>query len=373
MEHRKFVLVGPFSPYRGGIAHFSKQLFRGLQRRGHDVEAVTFTRQYPKLFFPGKTQLEEEDQEPGTRLLDTANPFTWSKTGRYVARSSPDTVVFQHWMPFFCPSFASVARRARRGGAYIVCVVHNVVGHEKRWGDRFLTRWLLAEADRVVVMSEAVGDEVRSLGIKADIQRVWHGIYDHFGQGVGRAEARERLSLPADDRLMLFFGFIRKYKGLRVLLESMPGLLRAVPKLRLVIAGEFYDDPAPYLALIHRLGIADHVIVRDSYVPSFKVAAYFSAADVVVQPYLSATQRRRCADRLQLRHACHRNRRRRPGRSRTSRSSGTRRKTGRSARTAGCRREVFHGRHGGAAHRWGTARKTQIRLGPALRCRGIGR
>ena len=283
-------MVGPFSPYRGGIAHFSKQLFHGLKKRGHDVEVVTFTRQYPKLLFPGKTQLEEEDQTPGTRLLDTANPFTWSKTGRYVARSLPDTVVFQHWRPFFCPSFASVASRARRAGASIVCVVHNVDGHEKRLGDRYLTRHLLGKADRVVVMSEAAGVEIRSLGIKADIRRVRHGIYDHFGQGVGRAEARERLDLPGDAKLMLFFGFVRKYKGLRVLLESMPVLLRVIPKLRLVIAGEFYDDPAPYRALINRLGISDSIIVRDSYVPSFKVAAYFSAADVVVQPYLSATQ-----------------------------------------------------------------------------------
>ena len=285
----RFVLIGPFPPYRGGIAHFSEALRRGLGARGHAVEAVTFSRQYPGLLFPGTTQYEPDGTTVGAaRLLDTVGPRSWRRTARYVAAKKPDAAVFQFWMPFLGPSYGTVARRLRKAGVPVLAVVHNALPHERRPGDRALARHFLRACDGLVVMSESVRRDLQNLGVEAPVRRVRHPVYEHFGEARPRAEARAALGLPTDAPVLLFFGFVRRYKGLHVLLEAMPRVLERLPEARLVVAGEFYEDEAAVRRQAAPLG---HAVRFDAeYIPSESVAAYFSAADVVVQPYVSATQ-----------------------------------------------------------------------------------
>ena len=290
---KRIVLVGPMYPYRGGIAHFSEAMYRGVQARGHSVEAVTFSRQYPALLFPGKTQYETgavENLAPARRLLDTVNPASWFNAARQVARLEPDAVIFQYWMPFFAPGFGIVARKVRKAGAKVLVVIHNAIPHERRPGDLALSRYFLKTAHGCIVMSESVARDLKTLGVEAPVRQVFHPVYDHFGAAVPRDEARRSLGLPPEAPVLLFFGFIRKYKGLHVLLESMQRVVEALPEARLVVAGEFYDDEAPYEALIDRHGLRPHVDLHADYIPNTEVTRYFCAADVVVQPYVTATQ-----------------------------------------------------------------------------------
>lgn len=290
---RRLALVGPMYPYRGGIAHFLETMYRDLGARGHAVTAVTFTRQYPERLFPGKTQYVQapvEDPVPAVRLLDTLDPRSWIRTVRHLAAWRPDAVVFKYWMPFFAPAFGTVARGLRRRGIPALTVVDNAIPHERRPGDLSLSRYFLRACAGHVVMSEAVAADMKRLGVAAPVRQVVHPVYDLFGAAVPQAEARARLGLPPGAPVLLFFGFVRRYKGLQVLLEALPRIVARLPAVRLVVAGEFYDDPAPYHALIDRLGLAGHVLVHADYIPDAAVASYFCAADLVVQPYVSATQ-----------------------------------------------------------------------------------
>jgi D-inositol-3-phosphate glycosyltransferase len=289
----KIALLGPMYPYRGGIAHFLETMYWGLQERGHEVTALTFTRQYPEKLFPGKTQLETghvEHPVPAERVLDTIEPLSWLKTIRRILREQPDVIVFKYWMPFFAPSLGTIVRDVRRRGVKAVAVVDNAIPHERRPGDRQLSRYLLSVCDGLIVMSDSVEQDVRSLGVQTPLIRVAHPIYDLFGAAPPSDEARSLFGLLQDEPVLLFFGFIRRYKGLHVLLEAMPQVVKALPGVRLIVAGEFYEDAAPYHALIARHGLDHHVLLHADYIPNDRVPAFFSAADVVVQPYVSATQ-----------------------------------------------------------------------------------
>ncbi len=292
-QHKRLVLIGPMHPYRGGIAHFLEKMYRDLHTRGHDVTAVTFTRQYPERLFPGKTQYETgvvADPVPAVRLLDTVNPLSWVRTARHVAALKPEAVVFKYWMPFFAPAFGTVARMLRRHGIPSFVVVDNAIPHERRPGDLALSRYFLRGGAGLIVMSASVAADLGRLRVGAPVRQVAHPVYDIFGPAVPKAEARALLGLPAEAPVLLFFGFVRRYKGLHVLLEALPRIVERLPGMRLVVAGEFYDDEAPYRALIERHGLAPHVDVHADYIPDAAVASYFSAADLVVQPYVSATQ-----------------------------------------------------------------------------------
>jgi glycosyltransferase involved in cell wall biosynthesis len=284
-------LVGPLYPYRGGIAHFTQSLGRRLEARGHTVHAVTFRRQYPELLFPGRTQFETTrpaDAFDAPRLLDTVGPISWARTARHLRGLNVDAVVFQYWMPFVAPALGTVARRL--GDARRLAVVHNALPHERRPGDRLLTRYALRAFDGLVVLSDSVRRDVERLAPGVPVRQQAHPVYDFFGEPVPRADARAALGLPADAPLLLFFGFVREYKGLRVLLDAMPLVRARVPGVRLVVAGEFYDDEAPYRTQVRRLGLGDAVRFDAEYIPNERVGRYFGAADLVVQPYLSATQ-----------------------------------------------------------------------------------
>jgi glycosyltransferase involved in cell wall biosynthesis len=286
-----FALIGPYAPYRGGIAHFGETLRGGLEARGHRVTPVTFSRQYPSFLFPGKTQLAPEAGESeAARLLDTCWPPSWWRTARRVAALRPRAVLFQYWMPFFAPAYGAVARLLRRRGIPSLAVVHNAEPHERFPLGRPLTRFFLRACAGHLALSEAVEDDLHTLVPGAPVRRVAHPTYDRFGDAPSQAEARAELGLPEEAPVLLFFGFVRRYKGLHVLLDAMPQIAEALPEARLVVAGAFYDDIAPHRAQIRRHGLSEQVRLDAGYVADADVPRYFAAADVVVQPYVSATQ-----------------------------------------------------------------------------------
>ncbi len=301
-RRRRVVLVGPAHPYRGGIAQFTDSLARGLRLDEHDVSIVTFSRQYPKVFFPGKSQYTTEhasvhrrssDTElESTALIDSVDPRTWFDAGRHIADVEPHAVIFQYWLPFFAPAYGVLAGRIRKrlDRVRILAVVHNVLPHERRPGDVTLARYFLRRCDGIVALSTAVASDARSLGTDATIRTLSHPIYEHFGETMERDRAREELGLSKDANVMLFFGFVREYKGLHVLIDAMPRIAAARKGAELVVAGEFYENEAKYRRQIRNHGLEGRVHLHNHYIPEDDVAMYFSAADVVVQPYVTATQ-----------------------------------------------------------------------------------
>jgi glycosyltransferase involved in cell wall biosynthesis len=289
----KVVIVSTFYPLRGGIAHFNSLLFKTLTRRGHTVKAITFSRQYPKIFFPGKTQdeqgTESEAYKTNARVMtDSINPFSWIRTGFAVASEKPDVVIFKYWMPFFAPCYFVISLIAKWfSKAKVVYILDNFIPHEKRIGDGVLL-WLATRlADGYVAMSNTVEQDLLAYfpsGVR--YEKAAHPVYNIFGEALPRSEAREKLGLTNDEKVVLFFGYIRKYKGLDTLFEA----LATLNGIKLLVVGEFYGDEAFYRNKISELGIADKLILRDGYLPNDEVAKYFSACDLVVLPYRSATQ-----------------------------------------------------------------------------------
>ena len=288
----KIVLVGPAFPYRGGIANFVAATFRHLRSCGHEVLVVNFSRQYPDFLFPGKTQYEESQQAlPSVRVLDSIWPPSWAKASRVIRHFDPDLVVYNHWMPFFAPAYGVVAATLRMHKTLRqICVCHNVTPHEKRPGDRLLNRFFLRQMDGHIVLSRAVENDLRRLQPKAQIKRVLHPVAESFSGLTNRDEAKKRLNIPANKTVLLFFGYIRRYKGLDILLKAMPQVLAKNADAFLLVVGEFYEPRAQFDALVRNGKLEGTLQILDRFVPNDEVGLYFSAADVVVMPYRSATQ-----------------------------------------------------------------------------------
>jgi len=288
----RIAYLSTFYPYRGGIAQFNAALLKALGEK-HEVKAFTFTRQYPEMLFPGKTQYAEgkdSDEDVGAvRVLDTVNPFTYSKTAKAILRFKPDIMITKYWMPFFSPSLGTVAKRLKKKGVVNISVLDNVIPHEQKFYDKILTRYFLKSNHAFMAMSQNVVDDLLSFAPKANYILHPHPMFD-FGQQVSKEEAKTKLELSPSDKYILFFGFIRRYKGLDLLLEAMADERVKKQNLKLIVAGEYYEDGAYYENLLKKYGIEDRVIMRTNYIPSDMVRFYFSAADMVVQPYRSATQ-----------------------------------------------------------------------------------
>lgn len=288
----KVFLVGTAYPLRGGIAHYFALLYNHLLARQHDVQVITFSRQYPKLVFPGKSQEEVRSSGvalPSQQMIDSINPWTWIRTGLWIRKQRPDLVVFKYWLPFFGPCFGTIAAIVRGNGhTKVLFICDNVIPHERRMGDRAFTRFAFRFVDFFIVQSHAVERELRAFQPQAVSQYVPHPVYEIFGQALPKARARDQLSIPFSN-VLLFFGYIRPYKGLDVLLEAMPRVLEHYP-ITLLVVGESYEGTAHYLNRTRELGISDAVILHTEYVPNDSVSMYFSACDVVVLPYRSATQ-----------------------------------------------------------------------------------
>jgi glycosyltransferase involved in cell wall biosynthesis len=256
-----------------------------------EIRGVTFTRQYPGLLFPGKGQLDPKADRPPfpvEPLLDSINPLSWRRTAAHLERFKPGAVILKWWMPFFGPSFASAVGPLRKRGTRVILVCDNLLPHERRPFDRTFTRWMLRNSDGYLVMSESVERDLDRLKPGAPRRRVLHPLYAQFDRGrTSREEARARLGL--DGEVAVFFGYVRRYKGLDTLLEAWPWVRERRP-VQLVVAGEFYEDPTPYRRLAAAAGGEPAVRIMDHYLNDEEVEALFKAADVVVLPYRSATQ-----------------------------------------------------------------------------------
>lgn len=284
----RFSFLSAFPPYRGGIAQFSAALVRAL-RKEHDVDAFTFTRQYPDMLFPGTTQYgtAEADDIGAVRILDSINPLNWKGSAERMAASKPDVVVLRYWMPFFAPCMGTVAATFRSEGVKVITIVDNALPHEPHFYDRPLTRWFLRKNDGLVAMTEAVKGDMLTLCPEAKVKLMPHPLYDHFGTAMPRAEARKKLGVPADARVLLFFGLIRDYKGLDLLIDAFGKLDE---RYHLVIAGEPYGDFGRYRQQIEASPLSANIHQHTRFIDDHEVPAFFGAADAVVLPYKSATQ-----------------------------------------------------------------------------------
>lgn len=290
----KIILIGTAFPYRGGLATFNERLAREYIKQGVEVEIITFTLQYPNFLFPGKTQFSSELAPTDliiTRKINALNPINWVLVGKQIKKRSVDIIIFCYWMAFIAPCFATISRYARSPKTKMVGMIHNMIPHEKTILDFIFPRYFVKAMDGFVTMAESVVKDVNKFDSKCKPKVVSpHPIYDHYGAVLPKNEAAERLGLSAQYSYILFFGFIRHYKGLDLLLEAFADLrLREFP-IRLIIAGEFYEDPKLYLDTIVRYQLEGFVELRTKFIPDNEVKNYFSLADLVAQPYRTATQ-----------------------------------------------------------------------------------
>lgn len=285
----KIAILSCFYPFRGGISQFNANLLTELGK-AHDVKAFNFSRQYPDFLFPGKTQYVTPDDEAvpieSEALLDTACPFTWGRTAKAIGRWGPDVLILRYWMPYFAPSLGYVARHMP-DSCKVIAILDNVIPHERHFFDAPLTRYFLSGVDLCVTLCEDVAKDLLSLDGKATYTVLPHPVYSHFGKKMERSEAEGRLGLKPGMRNILFFGLIREYKGLDILLEAFDSL---GPEYQLIIAGEPYGSFDRYRKLIDASSGKDRIHVFGHYIKDSEVSAYFSAADVAVLPYRSATQ-----------------------------------------------------------------------------------
>lgn len=287
----KVLVLGTAYPWRGGIAHYIGLLAKYLSSR-FSVDVVTFSRQYPKIFFPGKSQNELGDSGVPVQtemLIDSINPFNWIRVGLKLRRRNYDVVIFKYWLPFFGPCFGTICHIIKfNKNSIVLAICDNVIPHERRGGDKLFTRYAFSSVDGFLVQSDAVAKDLKRLLPDAKYCRVEHPVYEIFGNAIDKSEARANLGLK-NDRIILFFGYIRSYKGLDILLEAMNIILLHID-VQLLVIGEFYEDEERYHELTKTLGVAHRVNFVSEYAPNDKVALYFSAADCVVLPYRSATQ-----------------------------------------------------------------------------------
>lgn len=289
------IIVGTAYPLRGGIAHYNALLTKHLCKR-HSVETITFKRQYPRIFFPGKTQQETGDPinaQPAPQLIDSINPFNWIAVANEIRKRNPHLVIFKYWLPFFGPCFGTIAKLTKRGtSTKVLFICDNVIPHERRPGDIVFTKYAFKQADYFIVQSKVVERDLLQFVPDARYRRVPHPVYEIFGEALSKDDARRILGISAK-KVILYFGYVRTYKGLMVLIEAMGkisdfGMRNA--DWMLLIVGEFYDDEKKYRQKVRDLNLESCIRFVSEYVPNDQVRLYFSAADVVVLPYLSATQ-----------------------------------------------------------------------------------
>ena len=299
----RIILLGTAWPYRGGLAVYNERLAHQFQSEGHEVEIYTFTLQYPGFLFPGKTQFSSEPAPADlniVRRVNSCNPFNWISVGREICRKAPDLLIIKFWLPFMGPCFGTIAALARRNGrTRVVSILDNLIPHESRPGDRPFTWWFCRSVDGYVAMSQSVLGDVDRFKVNIGKPRVFspHPLYDNFGEPVSREEGCRYLGLDPACRYFLFFGLIRDYKGLDWLLEAFAAFVsertsdpQAADDWRLIVAGEFYSNGAKYLDQARALGISDRIVWKTEFVPDHEVRYYFAAADLIAQPYKSATQ-----------------------------------------------------------------------------------
>ncbi len=287
------VIIGPAYPLRGGIAHFNESLANDLIKAGVDTEIVSFSLQYPAIFFPGKTQKETAPREVNVRirpLINSVDPISWRRAARYIFRQNPDVVLIRFWLPFLGISLGALARKLRKRKVKVVALVDNAIPHESRPFDASLTRYFLRACDAFITLSNEVARDVKHFVPDARIHVHPHPLYDIFGEPSTREEACAYLQLNPEKKYILFFGFVRRYKGLDLLLEAFALSGLKEKGVELIVAGEFYEPRQNYAELLDKLDIESVVHVHDRYIDTSDVKHYFACASIVAQPYRTATQ-----------------------------------------------------------------------------------
>lgn len=293
-SRRKVVIIGSAWPLRGGLSAFNERIARQYLKHGDEVVIYSFSLQYPGILFPGKTQYSSEPAPAGLDIkvkINTVNPISWFKVGNEIRKQKPELVIIKFWIPFVAPSLGKIARIIRKNGySKVVSIIDNIIPHEKRTGDKILGSYWVNSVDGFVTMSRAVLDDLNLFDKSKPKKYCPHPLYDHYGKIEDKEVSKEKLGLDMNTNYMLFFGFIRDYKGLDILLEAMDSYYIKSNNIKLLVAGEFYTDSKPYFDLIEKHGLKDNVIMSNDFIPDSKVALYFNACDVVVQPYKDATQ-----------------------------------------------------------------------------------
>jgi glycosyltransferase involved in cell wall biosynthesis len=289
----KVVIIGPAHPLRGGLATFNQRLARQFTDEGHECSIVSFSLQYPSFLFPGTTQYSTDPAPKDVTihtLINSINPLNWLSVGRKLKKWKPDLIVVRYWLPFLGPALGTILRQVKKNKhTKIVGIADNVIPHEKRIGDVAFTQYFLKAPDAFVTMSEKVLSDLRKFTNKP-AQLVQHPLYDNFGNAISKEQARNFLGLNQNEKIILFFGFIRQYKGLDLLLKAMADERIKKEKIKLLIAGEFYEDDKPYLQLIKENNLEEQVILKTNFIPDSEVKYYLCSGDCVVQPYKNATQ-----------------------------------------------------------------------------------
>ena len=291
---KKIIIIGPAYPLRGGLASYDERLAREFSSSGFDTTIYTFSLQYPGFLFPGTTQYSSDPKPKDLKInvsINSVDPFNWIKIGNQLKKLKPDIIVVRYWLPFMGPCLGTILRRAKKNDyTKVVCIADNIIPHEKRMGDKPFTKYFLKPIDAFITMSEKVLSDLRIFAKDKPAQFIPHPLYDNFGDRISKEEARKKLGIDIEDKIILFFGFIRKYKGLDILLEAMRILKTSDQKIKLLVAGEFYEDKTFYTDLINSLNIKDELILHTEFIPDSEVKFYLCAADCVVQPYRNATQ-----------------------------------------------------------------------------------
>ncbi|MFC4261362.1 glycosyltransferase [Ferruginibacter yonginensis] len=291
------VIIGSAHPLRGGgLSTFNERLARECMHQGYQTSIVTFSLQYPNFLFPGTTQYSDEPAPTDLKIsvaINTVNPLNWLKVGRQIKKLRPDIVVVRYWIPFMGPCLGTILRIIKKNKhTQIVCIADNIIPHEKRIGDTLFTKYFIKPVDRFIVMSEQVLADLKTFTQQQPTQFITHPLYDNFGEKITKEAARAALGITNNDKIVLFFGFIRKYKGVDMLLDAINIIKKQQNKVpfKVLIAGEFYEDRQPFDTQIAELLLADYLILKTDFIPDYQVRNYFCAADVVIQPYRNATQ-----------------------------------------------------------------------------------
>lgn len=288
----KIFIIGPAFPLRGGPAQFNENLCLELNKEGHDAQIISYKLQYPNFLFPGSSQFEKSGSAPQDikihTILNTINPFNWLMVARFIRKQKPDFILFRYWLPFFGPCLGTIGKLVK-SHTKVLALTDNIIPHEKRIGDHVFTKYFVKNCDGFIAMSKVVLNDLSIFTQNLNKAYSPHPMYENYGDLISIDLARKKLNLNPHDKIILFFGLIRHYKGLDILLEALAAPEIKNQGVKLLIAGEFYDDKNFYLQLIKKLNLQDCVIVHDKFIPNDEVRDYFCAANLVAQTYRNAT------------------------------------------------------------------------------------
>ena len=288
------IIIGPAYPLRGGIANFNAALCKAFLKNNIDSKIISFSLQYPKILFPGKTQFDNGAAPKDIEIssdINSINPFNWFKIAKKIKKLKPDYIIVDFWLPFMAPALGTIIRRIKKkNNIKVIAITHNIVAHESKFYDKILTKYFIKSCDGFIAMSKSVLNDIKQFSTSSHLKFIPHPIYNIFGEKVSKNKALEYLKLNKKDKHILFFGLIRKYKGLDLLLQAMGIDKIKQLNIKLIVAGEFYDDKSKYEKIINELNIKNNVVLIDTYILNQEVKYYFSAADIIAQPYRTATQ-----------------------------------------------------------------------------------